>query len=91
MKRSEAILAGCKKAPNKITMRLIDGHGGACVMGAAMLGARMTRKAIGSFNNYNIRRLRVICPREIDAIVDRNNNTDATREAIAADLALKGY
>jgi len=79
------IREGCKISPYKIKERLFDGHGGACEMGAAMIGAGCYDKN-GRFLNHSTCYQNWPAQLEmgiVDRAVSNNNFTDLTREEIA--------
>ncbi len=96
MKLSEAILKGCKDTV-KIKFRFTDGRNGCCVLGAAI--HEVTGVPISEFSeavcHWDV--LRNNFPELIEnssalwkEVTSRNNDTDESRESIAAWLAEKG-
>lgn len=89
---SEAILKGCQRTV-KVKNKLFDGKNGCCVIGAACVGLH------GTFSKAKRHGTAKIVDDTFPTLwnslwseaVSRNNNTEESRESIAAWLATKGY
>lgn len=88
-KLSQAIRLGCKMAPRQCKGSYVDRSGGACAIGAAMIGMGLDPVAVRSW--YELRVAFGIKDKLHGEITHRNDFDGWSREGIANWLEKKGY